>query len=345
MMIQTSIWSSKYKLKIKYQITSPENISNSVIIGQKLTRKRKSLKDSYVLINSHNGSIIQSDEFPEDQDLNKTVILDVYNSNNKPELIVNTKETEDYLYLAKDNTSPELFRQKNPFIKQVSNLTTSPSVLSNGNYRKRGKNLMRIRRTIIDENVLIESKYFLKQGKECSILESKNKEPEVNLKNIKHNIVANMEDMSVHDINQKQLEKTCVTDIAQNISLVENIDDAVLSNQNNCLSNTYRNVSENSNSNNKNNDVSSMTYPTMDQSYSSDFLESSFNIEANDITTYENANSLQNDLSKWKNTEKDRISYKTDTFKKQSSTNLVNKFTHTQTHTHKHIYVFLNRKY
>ncbi|XP_071569914.1 exonuclease 1 isoform X2 [Temnothorax nylanderi] len=212
MVIQTSIWSSKYKLKMKYQITSPENVLNSsVIVGKELTRKRKSLKDAYVLLNSHNGSIIQSDKLPEDQDLNKTAILDMYNLNQDAKLIASTKESEDCLCLAKNNTSPELFRQKNPFIKRVSDLTTSPSVLSNGNCRKRGRNLIRIRRTIIDENAMIENNY----------------------------------------------------------------------------------------------------------------LVSSSNMETNDITNYENASRLQNNLSKWSNTENNQIFSKKDIFKKQNSTNLV----------------------
>ncbi|XP_024868089.1 exonuclease 1-like [Temnothorax curvispinosus] len=323
--IQTSIWSSKYKLKMKYQITSPENVLNSsFIVGKELTRKRKSLKDAYVLLNSHNGSIIQSDKLSEDQDLNKTAILDMYNLSQDAKLIANTKESEDYLCLAKNNTSPELFRPKNPFIKRVSDLTTSPSVLANGNCRKRGRNLIRIRRTIIDENAMIESKYFLKQdNKEHSVLESKNKEIEVNSKSTIYNTIPNM-DASVHDISQEQLEKTFKTDIAQNTSLIENVNDAILSNQNNYLANTYRNIPEKLNSNNRMNYVSSMTHPTIDESSISDnYLVSSSNMETTDITNYENAGRLQNDLSKWSNTENNQIFSKKDIFKKQNSTNLV----------------------
>ncbi|XP_071639073.1 exonuclease 1 isoform X1 [Temnothorax longispinosus] len=323
--IQTSIWSSKYKLKMKYQITSPENVLNSsFIVGKELTRKRKSLKDAYVLLNSHNGSIIQSDKLSEDQDLNKTAILDMYNLSQDAKLIANTKESEDYLCLAKNNTSPELFRQKNPFIKRVSDLTTSPSVLANGNCRKRGRNLIRIRRTIIDENAMIESKYFLKQdNKEHSVLESKNKEIEVNSKSTIYNTIPNM-DASVHDISQEQLEKTSKTDIAQNTSLIENVNDAILSNQNNYLANTYRNIPEKLNSNNRMNYVSSMTHPTIDESSISDnYLVSSSNMETTDITNYENAGRLQNDLSKWSNMENNQIFSKKDIFKKQNSTNLV----------------------
>lgn len=325
-MIQNSIWSNKYKLN---RIIFSENVSNSVIekvIEKEFTKKNKSLKNAYVSLNSHNGLIIQNNKLPEDQILNKTTVLDMYNSNQETELIANIKESEDYLCLAKDNTSPELFRQKNPFIKRVSNLTTSPSVLSNGNCRKKGRNLMRIRRTIIDENTVVESKYFLKQdNKEQNVTELKNKEIEINSKNTKHNTIPHM-DTSVHDINLGQLEKTLsITDIAQNASLkIENIDDAISIKQNDCLTDNYRNIAEKSNSNYKINDVSLVTHSMINNSYISDnsLVSSSSSIEANNTTNYENANSLQNNLSKWSDMEKDEIP-KRNILKKHSSTNQV----------------------
>lgn len=309
---------------MEYQIPFPKNVLNSSV-RKKLITANKSLKDVYVSLNSHNDLIVQSDKLPEDQDLNKTAILDMYNSSQDVKPIVNIKESEDYLCLTKDNTSPELLRQKNPFIKRVSNLTTSPSVLSNGNCRKKGKNLMRIRRTVIDETNIIESKYFLKQdNKEHSIIELKNKEIETNSKSTKYNTIPNM-DTSVHDISQEQLEKTLsITNITQNAKyLRENTDNVILLNQNDYLTN--RNVPEKSNFGI--NDVL-VTHSTIDENYISDncLVSSSSNMETN-ITNYENANSLQNDLSKWSNIENDRISYKRDIFKKQSKTNLVN--THT----------------
>jgi len=313
--IQTSIWSSKYKLNMKHQITSPKNVLNSSnIVEKELTRERKSLKDTCISLNSHN-SIMQSDKILSvDQDLNKNAILDIYNSNEDAKLIANTKESEDYSYLAKNNTSPELFRQRNPFIKQISDLTTSPSVLSNRNCRKRGRNLMRIRQTIIDENTIVESKYFLKQdNKEHNVLEPKNKEIEVNSKNRK------CMDASVHDINQEQIS---TTDIAQDANLMENIDDA---NQNDRLTNISRNTYEKSNSNDKIDSTSSLTHSTINENYISDhfLVPSSSNIEDND-TDYKNVNSLQSNLLKSSNMENDQISCKRDIFKKQSSTNLVN---------------------
>lgn len=311
---------------MKYQTTSSQNVlSSSVIIGKEFTKERKSVKDAYVSLNLLNSSIMPSDKLPEYQDLNKTAILDMYNSSQNTKLITSPKkESENYLCLVKDNTSPELFRQRNPFIKRVSDLTTSPSVLSNGNCRKRGRNLMRIKRTIIDENTVIESKYFSKQdNKEYNVLESENKEIEVNLKDTKYNIIP---DIDTNDESQEQLKKTFITNIAENANSMENIDNAFLSNQNDCLTNTYRNVSEKLNSNNRIANISSMPHCiTIDKKYiSNNFLASSSNIEANDIIHYENADSLQNDLSKWSKIEIDQISHKRDIFKKQSSANLVN---------------------
>lgn len=300
---------------MKHQITSSKNVFNSSnIVEKELTRERKSLKDTCISLNSHN-SIMQSDKILSvDQDLNKNAILDMYNSSEDAKLIANTIESEDYL--AENNTSPELFRQRNPFIKRMSDLTTSPSVLSNRNCRKRGRNLMRIRQTIIDENTIVESKYFLKQdNKEHNILEPKNKKIEANAKNRK------CMDASVHDINQEQILST--TSIAQDVNLMENVDDA---NQNDCLINTYRNIYEKSNSNDKIDSMSPLTHSTIDENYISDNLlvPSSSNMEDNDTTNYKSGNSLQSDLLKSSNTENDQISCKRDIFKKQSSTNLVN---------------------
>ncbi|XP_011860942.1 PREDICTED: exonuclease 1 isoform X2 [Vollenhovia emeryi] len=328
--IQTSIWSSRYKLKTKYQITSSEGVLNSSdIVEKEFSRERKSLKDANVLLNLYNGSLMQSNNLLKDEDFNKTAILDMYNSNQDAKLTASPKNfpesSEDYLCFARNNTSPELLRQRNPFVKRVSDFTTSPSVLSNGNCRKRGRNLMRIKRTIIDDNAIIESKYFSKEDNKQHIVvatESKNKEIEVDTKSTKHNTIPNMKasmcNSIEYDINQEE-EKPSIIDIAQNTSLVENINAKVLSNQTDCLTDT-KNVPEKSNPN-KINDVLSMKH----ESYiSDDFLvSSSSNMKANDMIDYKNVNSSQSNLFKWSNTENNRISYKRNTNKRQSSSNLV----------------------
>ncbi|XP_011698856.1 PREDICTED: exonuclease 1 [Wasmannia auropunctata] len=274
MMIETSIWSSKYKSK--YQNSSPKNkLNSSIVIEKQLAREKKSLKE--VSLNSHNGSIMQNDRPPEYQDLNDTAILDMYNSSRDAKPIANAadEESEDYLSLSRINVSPELVRQRNPFIKRVSDLTTSPSVLANGNCRKRGKNLMRIRRTIIDENTdVVESKYFSKQDtEERNVLEPENKEIEVNLKSTKCNTSPDM-NTNIHDIGRKQLKRKLqtfctksVTDVIQNANSVEN-DDAFLSNENDCL--TDRDIPEKSSPNDRIDDVLSMAHTKTDKNYRTD---------------------------------------------------------------------------
>ncbi|KYQ50503.1 Exonuclease 1 [Trachymyrmex zeteki] len=329
--IQTSIWSSKYKLKTKYvklidstnktkcQNSSPLSVLNSSFInGKELGKERKSLKNAYVSLNSHNSSNIQSD--PEDHDLHNLAILDMYKSSRNAKLIDSTnKESEDYLNLT-SNTSPDLLKQRNPFIKRVSDLSTSPSILSNGNYRKRGKNLMRIRRTLIDENTVIESKYFSKSdNKECNVLESENKDNETSWISTNYNTIL---DTDVYDATPKQLEKRLsITDTVQNANSTENINDPLLSNQNDCLTNIYRNVPEKSNLNDKIDDVSSMIHMT-DRSYVTNnyLVSSNSNMEINDITNYENANCSQNDSFEWINTKNvQNFLHKRDTLKKRSS--------------------------
>ncbi|KAG5308506.1 EXO1 Exonuclease, partial [Pseudoatta argentina] len=376
-MIQTSIWSDKYKLKTKCQNSSPLSVLNSSFInGKELGKERKSLMNAYVSLNSHNSSNIQRD--PEDRDLHNTAILDMYkssrdaklidssnktkclgkerkslkntysslnshNSSNIPsdpedhdlhnaaildmyklsrdaKLIDNTnKASEDYLNLT-NNTSPDLLKQKNPFIKRLCNLTTSPSILSNGNYRKRGRNLMRVRRTLVDENTVIESKYFSKSdNKECSVLESENKDIETSWISTNYTIL----DTNVHDVTRKQLEKRLsITDTEQNANSMENINNPFLSNQNDCLTNISRNVSKKSNSNDRIDDVPSMTAMTTDKNYvTNNYLVSNSSM---DINNYENANSSQNDSLEWINTKNvQSFPHKRNTLKKRNSSNLV----------------------
>ncbi|KAG5329954.1 EXO1 Exonuclease, partial [Acromyrmex heyeri] len=331
-MIQTSIWSDKYKLKTKYaklidssnktkcQNFSPLSVLNSSFLnGKELGKERKSLKNTYSSLNSHNSSNIQSD--PEDHDLHNTAILDMYKSSRDAKLIDNTnKASEDYLNLT-NNTSPDLLKQKNPFIKRVCDLTTSPSILSNGNYRKRGRNLMRVRRTLVDENTVIESKYFSKSdNKECSVLESENKDIETSWISTNYTIL----DTNVHDVTRKQLEKRLtITDTEQNANSMENINNPFLSNQNDCLTNISRNVSKKSNPNDRIDDVPSMTDTTTDKNY----VTNNYLVSPNssmDINNYENANSSQNDSLEWINTKNvQSFPHKRNTLKKRNSSNLV----------------------
>jgi len=335
-MIQTSIWSGKYKLKTKCQNSSPLSVLNSSFINEKkLDKERKSLMNAYVSLNSHNSSNIQSN--PEDHDLHNTTILDMYKSSRDAKLIDNSnKASEDYLNLT-NNTSPDLLKQKNPFIKRVSDLTTSPSILSNGNYRKRGRNLMRVRRTLIDENTIIESKYFSKSdNKECNVLESENKDIETSWISTKHNTTL---DTNVPDVTRKQLEKKLsITDTEQNTNSLENINDPFLSNQNDCLT-IYRNVSKKSNPNIDRIDDVPSTDITTDKNYITNnyLISSNSSMDIIDINNYENTNNSQNDSLEWINTKNvQSFPHKRNTLKKRNSSNLVN----TQIYIYIYIYIY-----
>ncbi|KYM99279.1 PREDICTED: exonuclease 1 [Cyphomyrmex costatus] len=321
--IHTSIWSGKYKSKTKCQNSSPlsKNILNSSIInGKEFDKERKSLKNAYVSLNSHNNSNIQSS--PED-DLHNTAILDMYNSSRDAKLTDSTnKISENYLNLT-SSTSPDLLKPRNPFIKRVSDLTTSPTISSNENYRKRGRNLMRTRRTIIDENTVVESKYFSKPDKECNVLESENKDIDVSWINTNYNTIL---DTNVHDITGKQFEtRFSITDIVQNANSMENTDNAHLLNQNDCLTNIYSNVPEKSNLYDRIDDVSLITHTMTDSCITNNFLiSSSSNMNISDTTNYENANSSLNNSCEWINTKiNPSFPHKKHILKKQSSSNLV----------------------
>ena len=65
------------------------------------------------------------------------------------------------LTLSEDEISPVLIRRKNQFSK-YSTIKTSPSLLCTSKSRMKGRNIMHIRRTIIDERTVTESKFFAK---------------------------------------------------------------------------------------------------------------------------------------------------------------------------------------
>nr|XP_012214444.1 PREDICTED: LOW QUALITY PROTEIN: exonuclease 1 [Linepithema humile] len=301
-MISTSIWSRKYDLKMKNNVFF-ENAVNSSIAGKELATHGYSLKN--VSSKSHN-STMQCDRLSTLQNVNKNSVLDMYNINKDAELIANSeKSSEEYLHLAESNVSPELYRKRNQFVKQVSNLTTSPSVLFNKNYRKKGRNLMHIKRTVVDENIIIESKYFLKQNeKKYDILELENKRTEkVNFESAKCNITAEI-DTNVYDIeaNREQEEKiVSLPDHAESAELMKSIDDAVLSNQNGCLINAHEDISE-------------ITYST----------SSSTNVKTTNLINCKNMDNSQDNLSKWFDTNNCQVSCnKKKICKEQNSANSV----------------------
>lgn len=63
---------------------------------------------------------------------------------------------------SEEKVSPVLIRRANPFSQLSSSSKTSPSLLSKTSSRTRGRNIMRVRRTVINEEVVTESKFFAK---------------------------------------------------------------------------------------------------------------------------------------------------------------------------------------
>lgn len=334
-LIYISIWSTKYKLKTKNHILFSKNAINSSSTAKKELIMQRNVNDENTPSELHNNPTIPCNKFSECQDSDENAILDMYNTSQDAKLISSSEEkVEEYLYFAGNNTSPELFKFRNPFVRRVSDLTTSPSVLFNGNSRRKGKNLMRIRRTIIDENI-VESKYFSKQDDEkINVLDLKNKRIEgVDLKNTKCNIIPEISD-GICDIraNHKPLETLSVVNHPEIINSDKEIinsdfDDALLSEQNEYLTNTCEDVSKKS----CNYSLTEVSHCTIDKDYILDkCLSSSSNMEvANDSINYKN--SLQNNLSECSSIKDQQTSlHKKKIFKKRSSINLVNIYLYKQ---------------
>lgn len=332
-MTHVSIWSAKYKLKTKNHVLFSKNGINSSSIKKELTAQssKKELTVQRNLLNNENTSselrnnpTMPCNKFSDCQSSDENTILDMYNTSQDAKLISSPEKKEEYPCFTRNDTSPELFKLKNPFVKRVSDLTTSPSVLFNGNSRRRGRNLMRIRRTIIDENIIVESKYFSKQDdKKLNVLELENKRIEdVDLKNTKCNIIPETSD-SICDTrtNHEPLEPLS-TNYPEIINSVKDFDDALLSDQNEYLIDTCKDVSKKSYCNYS---LTEVSHCKIDKDYILDkCLSSSSNIEvANDSINYEN--SLQNNLSECSSIKNHQTFLrKKKIFKKQSSINQVN---------------------
>lgn len=334
MTIHISIWSSKYKLKTENHVLFSKNAVNSSIIAKKeLALQRNLLNNEHTSTELHNNLIVPCNRLSECQDSNENAILNMYNSSQDVNLISSPeKKAEEYLCFAENNMSPELFKKfKNPFVKRVSDLTTSPSVLSDGNCRRKGKNLMRIRRTIIDENIIVESKYFSKQVNE-NMYELENKRIDIDLKNMECNIIPETSDSICNTRTNTEplghkLETLSIA-VPETANSVKDINDTLLSDQNEYLTNTCEDVSEKSYFNYNLTENSHCT--TIDKDYGLDkFSLSSSNIEAaSNSINYGNTNNLQDNSSECSNINDPQVSsQKKEIFKKRSSVNLVSRLT------------------
>jgi hypothetical protein len=321
--IHTSIWSNKYQLKRNH--ISENTLNSSIKVEKESYIQRNSLKNENIPLKLCNNSTIQCDKFSEYEDLNKNAILDIYNSNQntKPILSPEKRERSEYLSLSKNNVSPELFKEKNPFTKKVSDLATSPSVLANENCRKRGRNLMRIKRTIIDENIIVQSKYFLKHNEKHDVLKSESDIEDSNLKNTKYNVCSTADINICISMKQQKSQDLKTFSTIENTNLTSKvIDNTPPSDLNKSLTDSYENISGKTYFNNKMIKISPTRHFTTinDDCISNNLLVSNFNVRSmSDLISCENTTSLQNDLSKWSNTKNSSFSYK-ETLKEKTST-------------------------
>lgn len=308
----------KNKSKEKSQTLSFGNATNSFItIGKRQASQRASLKDEFVPSKLDNNLITWRDNTSEHQNVNEN-ILDIYNCQDTKLIASPEQKPEQTLYL-ENNTSPELCRQRNPFVKRISELTTSPSVLSSGNYRQRGRNLMRIRRTIIDENTIVESRYFSKNNEKPDAVKLENSIEDINSK--KGNIIAGV-NTDIHDIHRSHEGFT------ESAVAAKSFDD--LSTDHNEFATNYENVREKSYSDDRITEISSTIQCTnINDSYVLDNLlvSPSSNVRpVDDLINHENTGDLQGDLHKWSSTKSPRaISHKKiENSKRKSTPNLVN---------------------
>lgn len=337
-------------MKTQNRVASYKNTENSSIVTKKkLGVYNNSPQDKHVASKLRNSSTARCNQFSEYQNVNEGALLDMYTStrdNNK--LVASPKEkakensgsenTSPDLFkrrnpfvnnvselasppgenLLLENASPELCRQKNPFVKHVTELVTSPSILSDENCRRRGRNLMRIRRTIIDEDTVVESKYFSKQNNENGN-DLKNEGIEENsLKSTKCNLTSKM-GVDALDDGKNNLEQTEILSIAnhvENVNLKEDTNNVTFSrdeySSEYACENTYEKLQ-----------------PSNDESYVPDNVAAAANYNAKPDDEppdyYENITSLRENFSRWSNTTVCQTPPRTtEDFREQTSANSVN---------------------
>ncbi|XP_033332620.2 exonuclease tos isoform X2 [Megalopta genalis] len=143
----TSIWSRNYQLRENFIEKSPHNKCQQKTANKEMILQTNRLRRSI---------LPQHEDNTECTELNRNEILNIYES--KDSRIENNLETN--LSLSEQETSPILIKRINPFSTQTSTDKTSPSLLSRSRSRIKGRGKIRVRRTIINENVTEESKFF-----------------------------------------------------------------------------------------------------------------------------------------------------------------------------------------
>ncbi|CAK9800609.1 Exonuclease 1 [Anthophora plagiata] len=202
-----SIWSKEYKMTQK-QLESPQERKFTVwpaTVGKEATFRTNRLKK--VILQK------QQDNFEHEQ-LNQKEILNIYETKNTMDIDDNSEVNT--CVAVEDTVSPVLIRRTNPFSRQ-SSTKTSPSLLLPNKSRIKGRNMMRIRRTIIDEKTVTESKFFSKLTAETNnvpaisdnesylttdthemSIEKENMESESNSINLQASVITDKEKMNLY---------------------------------------------------------------------------------------------------------------------------------------------------
>ncbi|XP_076669656.1 exonuclease tos [Andrena cerasifolii] len=217
-----SIWAKEYKLNTTQGPSQNKDLMSwPNTAGTEMVLNTNRLKKTVAAKQEDNSDC---------EELNQKGILDMYEY--KGIMNVENNLNTDVYSPSDETQSPVLIRRSNPFSQQSSNNKTSPSLLSSSKSR-RGRNLLRVRRTIINEDVITESKFFSKPIDEstngtvtdddmlCSptnsnemLLEKENMRVE---KTDKSNVI-NLQTLMVNDEMEVELHSTDVDKFASNES-------------------------------------------------------------------------------------------------------------------------------
>ncbi|XP_076751567.1 exonuclease tos [Xylocopa sonorina] len=153
-----SIWSEKHKLLENQSQKSPQK--GCVIVPP--TAASPKMRNTCT-VRSKRTSLIKQEGSPKKDQLSQEEILDMYKSKNAMDVENNAEA--NITIPDEDKVSPILVRT-NPFSKQSSDIKTSPSLLFRSKSRIKGRHITRIRRTIINEDVVTGSQFFVKETPE-----------------------------------------------------------------------------------------------------------------------------------------------------------------------------------
>ncbi|XP_076645429.1 exonuclease tos isoform X2 [Halictus rubicundus] len=285
----TSIWSKQYQLRTN--TIKKSSLTKDIMSQQKTTKKEMILKTNRlkraILVQQQNNTGIECTE------LNQNEILNMYES--KDTDMENNLEA-NLSSLSEEKTSPILIRRTNPFSTQISTNKTSPSLLSKNRSHIRGRRMMRIRRTIINENIITESKFFANTSvknnsnivtDDDTLCSSSNSNEEINVAN---NINLQTDEMDT-ELNSMDVDEECNVLFTSNQC---NATDPSNSTSNCDLGKSYLDISTNEfvlSKNSNHPDAVTDSFASSEPTEDSDFL-----------ILREDINTLSSSLFKWSNT-------------------------------------------